>query len=271
MKSVWMTVLVAALGMGTAHAKTAAELTRVGTPEEQGRAIAGELDARNAGYRDLVGEVEMVLRDPSGSEAKRRFSIKALEQPDPKIGDYSMIVFDTPTDVKGTALLSHGKVDGEDDQWLYLPALGRVKRISSANRTGSFVGSEFAYEDLTGNDTGKSSWRLLGQEPCGKLSCLKLEAAPRDPASGYSRRVLSVESTDFRIISVDFFDRKGARIKTLSYDDYRKVSGRYWRAHAWTMKNHQSGKVTSLAFTSMRMGTGLRAADFSAEKLKNAR
>jgi outer membrane lipoprotein-sorting protein len=271
MKSVWMTFVCAALTIGTAEAKTVAELTSKGSAEDKGRAIAAELDARNAGYRDLTGEVEMVLRDPSGSEAKRRFSIKVLEQPDPAVGDYSLIVFDNPTDVKGTALLSHGKASGEDDQWLYLPALGRVKRISSANRTGSFVGSEFAYEDLTGNDTAKSSWRLLGQKACGKLSCLELEATPKDSGSGYSRRVLTVDDGEFRILSVDFFDRKGARIKTLAYDGYKKVNDRYWRAQAWTMKNHQSGKTTSLTFTSMRMGTGLRAADFSSEKLRSAR
>ncbi|MEJ7728681.1 MAG: outer membrane lipoprotein-sorting protein [Polyangiaceae bacterium] len=267
MKTLLTTIAMTLLISATAEAKTAAELIAKGTPEEKGAAVAGELAARNTGYRDLSGEVEMVLKDAGGSEARRRFSLKVLEQPDAKVGDWSLIEFQSPTDVKGTALLSHGKVDGDDDQWLYLPALGRVKRIASSNRTGAFVGSEFAYEDLTGNDPAKHAWRFLGNKPCGGAQCLELEATPKDGGSGYSKRLVLVDANEMRIASVDFFDRKGVRNKTLSYGGYRKVNDKFWRAQSWTMQNHQNGKTTVLSFVTMKMGVGLKASDFSADKL----
>jgi hypothetical protein len=269
MKTLLTTIAMALLISATAEAeaKTAAELTAKGTPEEKGAAVAGELAARNTGYRDLSGEVEMVLKDAGGGEARRRFSLKVLEQPDPKVGDWSLIEFQSPTDVKGTSLLSHGKVEGDDDQWLYLPALGRVKRIASSNRTGAFVGSEFAYEDLTGNDPAKHGWKYLGNKPCGAAQCLELEATPKDGGSGYSKRLVLVDVTEMRVASVDFFDRKGARSKTLSYGGYKKVNDKFWRAQSWTMQNHQNGKTTVLSFVTMKMGVGLKASDFSADKL----
>ena len=255
------------LTANVADAKTAEELSSGGTAEQKGQAIAMELGARNAGYHDLGGDVEMVLRDAGGGEAKRHFSIKVLEKPDAAGGDYSLIVFDTPADVKGTAVLSHAKPGSEDDQWLYLPSAHRVKRISSANRTGSFVGSEFSFEDLTGNDGRKYDWKLLGTQPCAAGQCFTVEAALKDPASAYSKRVLTIDTAEIRVQTIDFYDRKGARVKTLTYDNFKKLKNKFWRAQTWTMKNHVSGKSTVVNFTSMRLENGYTANDFATAKL----
>ena len=252
---------------GAASAKTAEEIEAAGTPDQKGQAVAMELAARNSGYKDLGGDVEMTLKDPSGGEAKRRFNLKLLEKPDAQSGDYSLIVFDAPADVKGTAVLSHAKPGDEDEQWLYLPSARRVKRISSSNRTGAFVGSEFSFEDLTGNDGRKYTWKLAGKTACGASTCFDLEATPKDPQSAYSKRLLHVDATEFRIQSIEFFDRKGSKLKTLTYDNYKKLSGRFWRAHTWSMQNHQSGKSTVVSFSSMKLGNGYTASDFSTGKL----
>ena len=252
---------------GAADAKTAEEIEAAGSPEQKGQAVAMELAARNTGYKDLGGDVEMTLKDASGGEAKRRFNLKVLEKTDADSGDRSLIVFDSPADVKGTAVLSHAKAGDEDEQWLYLPSARRVKRISSSNRTGAFVGSEFSFEDLTGNDGRKYSWKLAGRAACGASQCLTLEATPKDPQSAYSKRVLHVDAQEFRIQSIEFFDRKGAKLKTLTYDAYKKMNGRFWRAQTWSMQNHQSGKSTVVSFTSMRLGNGYSASDFSTGKL----
>ena len=82
-------------------------------------------------------------------------SLRTLEVPDESVGDKSLIIFDSPRDIKGTALLSYAKILDPDDQWLYLPALKRVKRISSVNKSGPFVGSEFAFEDFTALELNK--------------------------------------------------------------------------------------------------------------------
>ena len=139
--------------------------------------------------------------------------------------------------------------------------------VSSSNRTGAFVGSEFAYEDLTGSDPAKHTWKFLGNKPCASGQCLELEAAPRDGGSGYSKRVVLVDANEMRIESVDFYDRKAARIKTLAYGGYKKINDKYWRAQSWTMQNLQNKKSTVLSFVSLKMGVGLKASDFSADKL----
>jgi len=262
-------VALASLSSGHAVAKTAAELTSAGSPEQKGEAIARELDARNAGFKDLGGTVEMSLRDAGGGEAKRRFAIKVLEKPEgPNAGDWSLITFDSPADVKGTALLSHAKIDGDDEQWLYLPSSKRTKRVSTGNRTGSFAGSEFSFEDLTGNETRKYSWRLASTEACGSEQCFVLEATPKDKGSAYSKRVLRIEQTEFKIVSTDFYDRAGTKAKSLTYDGYKKLGGKFWRAQSWTMKNLQSNKTTELKFVAMTLATGMSASDFASSKLE---
>ena len=261
MKTTMFAVVLVAVA---AQAKTTDELMASGTPEEKGVAIISELGARNAGYRDMTGQVEMLLTDADGSEAKRGFSLKLLERAAPTEGDKSLIVFDTPADVKGTAVLSHaGGAGGEDEQWLFLPSARRTKRISSSNRSGSFVGSEFTFEDLTGNDARKYSWRALGLKPCGDSKCVELEAVPKDAGSAYSKRVLLLDQGDLRIRSIAFFDRKGEMLKTLSYDEYTKMNEKFLRAKVWTMKNAQTGKSTTIRFVAMKLSTGLSASDFS--------
>jgi hypothetical protein len=166
-------------------------------------------------------------------------------------------------------VLSHARVGEDAEQWLYLPSLNRVKRIAANNRTGAFVGSEFSFEDLTANEGRKYVWRLVGNEPCGALSCFVVEAKPKDASSAYSKRVLKIDTTEMRIQSVDFFDRGGAHLKTLTYEGYKKLNDRFWRAQTWTMKNHQSKKSTVLTFTTMRLGNGYTVNDFSSGKLGN--
>ena len=87
----------------------------------------------------------------------------------------------------GTALLSHTKILAADDQWLFLPALQLVKRISSANKSGPFVGSEFAYEDLASQELDKYDYRFLGEQPCGDLTCYVVERVPAYENSGYTK------------------------------------------------------------------------------------
>jgi predicted RND superfamily exporter protein/outer membrane lipoprotein-sorting protein len=261
------TLAVTVTASTDASARTAGEILASGSADAKGQAIALELASRNAGYKDLGGDVEMTLRDAGGGEAKRRFSIRVLEKPVASAGDYSLIVFDAPADVKGTAVLSHAKVGDDDEQWLYLPSAHRTRRISSSNRTGAFAGSEFSFEDLTGNDGRKYDWKLTGTEPCGPLTCFVVDATPKDPNSAYSKRVLRIDQEEFRIQTIEFYDRKNAKLKTLAYEGYKKLNERFWRSQSWTMKNVQSGKSTVISFSSMKVGNGFTVNDFATGKL----
>jgi len=141
-----MATAIAALVLGDV---LAAPLAKAETPEERGLAIAEESDRRDLGFGAYTVEGEMVLRDKARRESRRSFENLILERPDPCIGDLGIIVFSRPRDIRGTELLTHANIEPEDDdQWLFLPAVKRVKRISSSNRAGKFVSSEFSYEDL---------------------------------------------------------------------------------------------------------------------------
>ena len=250
-----------------ASAMTQPELAAKGAPATQAAFVLGEIGKKNAGYHDMVSDVDMVMAGADDSETKRHFRIQVLERPSSDDGDRSLLSFDSPADVKGTALLSHAKTDGDDEQWLYLPSTKRVKRIALGNRGGAFLGSEFSYEDLTGADVRKYNWSATGTAACGSATCVTLEGSPKDASSSYSKRVVTVELDSLRVKKVDFFDRSGAPLKSLEYDAYTMVSGKYARATVWTMKNHKTNRKTVLRFSNMRMQTGLSASDLSPSKL----
>ena len=166
-----LALLLACVCPPGSHAPAQAE-----TPEEKGLRIAREASARNDGYGDFTAGMKMVLRDRHGRESVRRMRFKVLEVPGD--GDKSLFVFDRPRDVRGTALLTHSHINTQDDQWLYLPALKRVKRINAAKRSGSFMGSEFSYEDMSSPEVEEYTYRYLRDEACGELTCSVTEQFP---------------------------------------------------------------------------------------------
>ncbi len=242
------------------------------TPEEKGLRIAREAADYDSGFGDYVVEGEMILRNRQGQESVRVFENRVLEQTGD--GDKSLIVFRRPRDIRGTALLTFTHKTGNDDQWLYLPALKRVKRISSSNRSGAFVGSEFAYEDLTSQEVEKYTYKWLREEPCPgeeSLVCNVAERYPVDRRSGYTRQIVWLEKETYRPMRVDYFDRRDAPLKTLTFSGYRAYLDRYWRADRMVMVNHQNGKSTEMIWRNYRFRTGLTDRDFNRNSLKRVR
>lgn len=242
------------------------------TPEEIGLSIAIEADARDTGYGDSVVTMEMVLRNRHGEESMRTFRTKSLEVDGD--GDKGLSIFDEPRDVKGTALLTFTHKTESDDQWLYLPALKRVKRISSENVSGSFVGSEFAYEDLSSQEVEKYTYKYIADEPCPgapDLECFKTERYPTDENSGYRRQVNWIDKEEYRPWKIDFYDRKDALLKTLTFAEYQQYLGQFWRAHKMAMVNHQTGKSTDLTMTEYQFQTGLSDREFNQKALSRIR
>ena len=234
-----------------------------------GLSIARESRAREEGFGNFTAQQVMVLRNKHGQESWRQLRVKVLEVPG--AGDKSLFVFDEPRDVKGTALLVHAHRDRADDQWLYLPALKRVKRISSSNRSGSFMGSEFAYEDMTAQAVEKFTYRYLRDEPCGDLTCTVTERYPTDRKSGYTRQVVWRDKDELRVRKVEYYDRRDAHLKTLTLENYGLYLGRYWRAGVMTMVNQLTGKSTVLTWTDYKFATDLGDRDFTRTGLKRTR
>lgn len=241
------------------------------TAQEKGLQIAEEADRRDQGFGDWRAELKMILGNRHGETSERELRMQGLENPDPKDGDKSMIVFDKPRDVKGTALLTYTHILESDDQWLYLPALKRVKRISSNNKSGPFMGSEFAYEDFTSQEVAKYKYKWLRDEPCGELTCFVVERIPQYENSGYTREVTWVDQNEYRVQRVDFYDRKNALLKTLHLKDYRRYLDKYWRALNLFMENHQTGKTTRLTWSDYEFRVGLGEEDFTKARLKRMR
>ncbi len=241
------------------------------TPEEKGFAVAARSDRSDRGFGDSTVRLEMVLRNKAGKEARRELTIRTLEVEDEDLGDLSLVVFDSPPDIAGTGLLSHAKILDPDDQWLYLPALKRVKRISSVNKSGPFVGSEFAFEDFTALELKKFDYRYLAEEPCGDLVCDVIERVPRYEHSGYSRQKAWVDQDVHQVRKVEFYDRKDALMKTLILDDYRQYDSGPWRAHRLSMVHHVTGKSTDLLYGDYGFGDDLDEDDFSTGALKRLR
>ena len=241
------------------------------TPESQkGYDISARSDRTDNGFGDSRAQAKMILRNAAGQETSREFSFSTLEKEDESVGDKSLVVFESPRDVEGTALLSHANILEPDRQWLFLPALKRVKRISSANKSGAFVGSEFAFEDFTITELNKYTYAHIGEEPCGDLTCDVIERFPRYENSGYTKQKSWVDQDIFQARKVEFYDRKGALLKTLILEDYREYDG-VWRSHKLSMKNHQTNKETDLLYTEYAFKTGLKPSDFEQNILTRLR
>ncbi len=238
-----------------------------GTAEDKGLQIARDADAYDSGFGDFTADMTMTLINRKGQKSVRQIRIRTLEVEGD--GDKSMSIFDEPADVKGTAMLTFSHGLKPDDQWLYLPALKRVKRISSRNKSGPFMGSEFAFEDLGSQEVEKYDYKFLREEPCGEWQCYVIERRPKYKYSGYTRQIAWIDKDKYRITRVEYFDRKNKPLKTLTMSDYHVYLDHYYRPGKMEMVNQQNGKRTVLEWKNYHFRTGLSPRDFNKNKLKN--
>jgi outer membrane lipoprotein-sorting protein len=244
-------------------------LAQAETAEEKGLAIATESDNRDKGWSDSAAEMKMVLRNRHGKESTRQIRVKNLEMDGD--GDKGLTVFDTPRDVKGTAFLSYSHALVPDEQWIFLPALKRVKRISSSNKSGPFMGSEFAYEDISSFEIPKYSYKYLRDETIDGIECFVSELRPQYKHSGYTKTHVWIDKEEYRVQKIDFYDRKDSLLKIQRFKDYKLYLDQYWRAHTQTMENQQNGKSTTLYWDNFQFKTGLTDKDFEKNDLKRQR
>lgn len=236
---------------------------------ERGLEIAKDAEQRNLGWGDTESLAHMVLRNKAGKESVRQMRIKSLEvQTD---GDKGIVIFDEPKDIRGTALLTHSHKTGDDDQWLYLPAVKRVKRIASRNKSGPFMGSEFSYEDLSSQELEKYTYNLVREETVNGEPGYVLERFPVDKNSGYTKQVVYMDQSELRIHKVEYYDRKQSHLKTLEMTDYKVYLDKYWRPHTLNMVNHQTGKSTTLSWEKIDFRTGAEDSDFTEAALRRIR
>lgn len=267
MRTLTIALVIAAVLPIAAHAET---------PEQKGLAIAVEAQKRNEGWVDSKVDAKMVLENKQGEKSERNMRLRALEVISATDGDKSLTYFLSPADVQGTALLSFTHFKTPDDQWLYLPALKRVKRIASANKSGSFVGSEFAFEDLLAQEVERFTYKFLREEPCPTdeakgLVCFVSERFPAYENSGYTRQVSWVDKTHYQVRKLEFFDRKAEHSKTLMFTGYKQYLAKFWRPHLLSMENLQTGKKTTLSFGAYELNAKVDQSEFDPDALGRLR
>lgn len=255
-------LLAAALGATATAADT--------DPVARAEAIIAEAERRSAGYGDLRAVARMTIHNGRGSRAIRELDISILETDDG--GSRSLTVVADPRDVAGTALLTHTAGNGETEQWLYLPALGRVKRIASSGRSGPFMGSEFTYEDFSAQPPEHYDFRWLRDETFNGLDVHVIERRPKPGlASAYDHQVVWMDVEHLRVHRVEYMSRRGELMKVLIVRGYEPYREKYWRAERFVMRNELTGADTTLEWRDIEMGIGLSARDFDVNALKSSR
>lgn len=229
-----------------------------GNAKKYGKQLADHTRALDRGWVDSYAKSRMILTDAGGDKVERDTSQMILEGAD---GNKSLARFMSPADIRGVSALTHEHPKATDDSWLYLPASRRVRRISGANRTASFQGTEFTYEDLSTVEPLRYSWKFLKDgtlKSDGKsVAVAQLEAIPNYKDTGYSKLTVYLNPKNWRVEKMDFYDKAGRLLKTLTFSKWKLFHGRYWRAQLMDMKNHQTRKGTSIKTKSMFINLSL--------------
>lgn len=222
--------LAAVVLFGVVTSAQAAELT--------GRQIVDEVDARHEAPYEYEEQV-MVLRDSAKRKEVRqlkRFKRKTDE------GARYLLGFTEPSGVSGTSLLTWQFDDKDDDQWLYLPAMGsKMKRIAKGGKRNYFMGTDYTYEDLASEPNSKFEYERLADQALDGQDHYVVKSIPIDEElkreSGYESRVLYVRKDIFFITQVDYYNKRGKFIKKQIYKKLEQIDGKMWRANFSYIKN----------------------------------
>lgn len=237
-----------------------------GTPLTGYDIIKKQVD-QNAGFHDEKARGKMFMISAKGGQTVRAFEYKQLEKTTTE-GNKAMIKIIEPPDLKGTGLLSYSNVGRDDDQWLYLPALKKTKRITGSAKSGRFIGSDFSYEDLSPREIDDFDYKLLREEPCGESSCYVVEITSKKGDWSYSKLVNWIRPDNFQNQRSDIYDKNGMLSKQATFDQYQQITGKYWRAYQITMKDLSKSRETKLVFEEIQIRSGLNSSDFSKNVLE---
>jgi hypothetical protein len=231
---------------------------------QRGLEIAQLVENANNGFIGERSEMEMILINAHGDRTVRKLTSEVRETE--KDGDLSRSTFLWPADVKGTQVLTWSHKQGDDDQWLFLPSMKRVKRISSSNKSGAFMGSEFAFEDLGSQELEKYTYALVEESERDGRPCWLLERVPTSPRSGYSRERVWMDREYMNPLRIEYFDRKGELLKVAQFSEYTAY-GKLMRAGRIDMENVQTGKKSVISWSKRELGVALEENLFSSTAL----
>lgn len=244
-----------------AKAKEAKKEERKAATPLDAKAILDKV-AKNMAADDEVAEVKMVTTEPGGDKSEKTLEIRRKGKDK---GQKILVRLLAPAANKGIALLS--KPDGDESaQWIYLPSNKQVRRLvgsGSSGKGGAFMGSELRNEDL-GGDVKVTSTNLGNRSEGGKDYAL-IENMPKSESS-YGKTILWVDTKDFLVGKVEYFDKAMKPLKVTEFRDYKKDGGA-WRAQVIDVKNTQTKRGTRLELSKLQLNKGLSDSDFTESAL----
>ncbi len=234
--------------------------------ELSGRDIMVKVKAAREPGKDQTSEIAMELVSKRGDVTRREMIVYHK-----KYGDdgKTLLFFTSPADIEGTGLLVWSHTGSDDEEWLYLPDLGRVRRIGASSKGESFMGTDFSYEDMTDIDVDERTHERVGEEAVDGRQCYVVSSVPKEPGN-YGKVVSWIDKENFLPVRVDFYDPELALLKQARFGDVRSVGG-YPTAMRIEMKNVQTGHATRLEFESVRYDSGLDDDLFTERRLKRGR
>lgn len=201
---------------------------------------------------------KMVLIDKASNKESREIK-RYLKETDKDIYK-ALVIFQDPKDIKGTALLTWQKKGGADDQWLYLPAQGKMQRIAQGGKQNYFMGTDFTYEDLESESIDDSEYTILREEEIEKEPAYVIEAvakAEKKKDTAYGKRILWITKDKYLTKKVEFYDRQGKLVKVQTNHDWEKVDGTVWRPKQMLMDNLKENHKTAVGVVAREINNKL--------------
>jgi len=215
---------------------------------------------------DMQGDLTMTLTNSRGDQRVRKIKqfIKDFGKMEKKI-----MFFVSPADVRNTSFMnwSYDEAGKDDDQWIYLPALKKVKRISSESKSDYFMGSDFTYDDLGDRHPIDDTHKLLREEKVDGEDCYVVESIPKDEDYMYSRTVSWIIKDKWIGLKKEFYDEDEELLKTLTIKKYEKIKG-YWTILSSEMHNVQKDHTTKMELANVKLDTGIPANKFTERMMK---
>jgi len=167
----------------------------------------------------------MVITAKDGSTSERVIDQYSKDGPN---GGRLMIVFQSPASVAGTRFLTMDNASGGTDQWIFLPSLGRVRRIAASEGGGSFMGTDFSYDDISSVDREVSldTHTLLREETLDGKSCYVIQSVPKDTSWQYSKTVSWIDRESNLLYKIEMYNRRGEPVRIMEMSGFRDVQGR---------------------------------------------
>jgi outer membrane lipoprotein-sorting protein len=183
-------------------------------------------DARDRIAADTISSrSRMIITAKNGSTTERRLDQYSKDGPK---GSRTMVVFQSPANVANTRFLTMAAGNGSNDQWIFLPSLGKVRRVAASEGSGSFVGTDLSYDDISSadRDADLDTHTLLREEDLNGKACYVVESKPKDSSYQYSKMVQWIGKDDKVDYRVELFDKRGVHIKTLEILELKNIQGR---------------------------------------------